>query len=146
MTLMVERFNEALNADGPDAVAIYNSGQLLLEEYYTLGKIARGGLGVANINANTRLCTATTAAALMIARSWQRAHTPLEQLLQPLIALEIASVAAIDAAIARERHPDYVVMFQSTKTGKQANVEQMASLIWMQGGRPPSRAASGSTC
>ena len=65
MGLMVARFNEALAAEGPDAVAIYNSGQLLLEEYYALGKIARAGLGTANIDANTRLCTATTAASLM---------------------------------------------------------------------------------
>lgn len=65
MDVMVERFNEALASGGPDAVAIYNSGQLLLEEYYTIGKIARAGLGMANIDANTRLCTATTAASLM---------------------------------------------------------------------------------
>jgi anaerobic selenocysteine-containing dehydrogenase len=65
MGLVVDRFNEALAADGPDGVAIYNSGQLLLEEYYTLGKIARGGLGIANIDANTRLSTATTASSLM---------------------------------------------------------------------------------
>ena len=65
MQLVVDRFNEALATDGPDAVGIYNSGQLLLEEYYTLGKIARAGLGIATIDANTRLCTATTASALM---------------------------------------------------------------------------------
>lgn len=65
MDLVVERFNEALATDGPDAVAFYNTGQLLLEEYYTLGKIARAGLGTANIDANTRLCTATTASSLM---------------------------------------------------------------------------------
>jgi len=63
--LMVERFNGALATEGPDAVAIYNSGQLLLEEYYTLAKLARAGLATANIDANTRLCTATTAASLM---------------------------------------------------------------------------------
>jgi ferredoxin-nitrate reductase len=65
MDLVVDRFNEALALEGPDAVAIYNSGQLLLEEYYAIGKIARGGLGMSNIDANTRLCTATTAASLM---------------------------------------------------------------------------------
>jgi ferredoxin-nitrate reductase len=63
--VVVDRFNDVLATDGPDAVAIYNSGQLLLEEYYTLGKIARGGLGMANIDANTRLCTATAGASLM---------------------------------------------------------------------------------
>src|SRR5919205_2596576 len=65
MQLVVDRFNEALATAGPDGVAIYNSGQLLLEEYYTLGKIARAGLGISSIDANTRLCTATTAASLM---------------------------------------------------------------------------------
>jgi ferredoxin-nitrate reductase len=65
MERIVEKFNETLITDGPDGVALYNSGQLLLEEYYTLGKIARAGIGTANIDANTRLCTATTAASLM---------------------------------------------------------------------------------
>ena len=65
MQRVVERFNEALATEGPDAVGIYNSGQLLLEEYYTIGKIARAGLGIATIDANTRLCTATTASSLM---------------------------------------------------------------------------------
>jgi anaerobic selenocysteine-containing dehydrogenase len=65
MQLVVDRFNEALATEGPDGVGIYNSGQLLLEEYYTLGKIARAGLGIATIDANTRLCTATTASSLM---------------------------------------------------------------------------------
>jgi anaerobic selenocysteine-containing dehydrogenase len=65
MDAVVEHFNEALATNGPDAIAFYNTGQLLLEEYYTLGKIARGGLGTANIDANTRLCTATTASSLM---------------------------------------------------------------------------------
>ena len=65
MELVVERFTEALALHGPLGVGIYNSGQLLLEEYYTLGKIARGGLGMSTIDSNTRLCTATTAASLM---------------------------------------------------------------------------------
>jgi ferredoxin-nitrate reductase len=65
MTAIVSKISETLITDGPDGVAFYNSGQLLLEEYYTLGKIVRGGLGCANIDANTRLCTSTTAASLM---------------------------------------------------------------------------------
>ena len=60
-----DELNETLAEEGPDGVAIYNSGQLLLEEYYTIGKIARAGLGIATIDANTRLCTATTASSLM---------------------------------------------------------------------------------
>jgi hypothetical protein len=49
----------------------------------------------------------------------------------------MAAIAAIDAAIAAERYPDYVVMYQGTKNGKQANVEQMAALIRRRGGAPP---------
>ena len=65
MTVICGKFQETMIEHGPDAIAFYNSGQLLLEEYYTLGKIARAGLGTANIDSNTRLCTATVAASLM---------------------------------------------------------------------------------
>jgi anaerobic selenocysteine-containing dehydrogenase len=65
MELVVDRFNEALALEGPDGVGIYNSGQLVLEEYYAIGKIARAGLATPNIDANTRLCTATVASSLM---------------------------------------------------------------------------------
>jgi hypothetical protein len=64
---------------------------------------------------------------------------PLEHLLAPLIAREIAAIAAIDAAIAREKQPDYVVMYHAAKTGKQANVEQMATLVRRRGRTPPER-------
>jgi hypothetical protein len=63
----------------------------------------------------------------------------LAQRLEPLLSREIAGIAAIDAAIARETAPDYVVMYQDTKNGKQANVEQMATLVRMRGGMPPER-------
>jgi hypothetical protein len=63
----------------------------------------------------------------------------LARQLEPLITREIAGIAAIDAAIARESAPDYVVMFQDAKSGKQANVEQMATLIRMGGGTPDER-------
>ena len=52
--------------------------------------------------------------------------------LQPLISREMASLVSIDAAVAREEHPDYVVMFQSAKMAKQANVEQMVTVLRMQ--------------
>lgn len=66
----------------------------------------------------------------------ERADNAFEDLLAPLLIREIASIAAIDAAIAAERYPDYVFMYQGTKTGKQANVEQMATLIRRRGGVP----------
>lgn len=42
----------------------YTSGQLFSEEYYTLAVIGKAGLGTPHMDGNTRLCTATAAAAL----------------------------------------------------------------------------------
>jgi ferredoxin-nitrate reductase len=66
MQTVVARFERALAVGGPNAVGFYNSGQLLLEDYYTLAKIARGGIATPNLDANTRLCTATTGESLML--------------------------------------------------------------------------------
>ncbi|WP_043497564.1 molybdopterin oxidoreductase family protein [Georgenia sp. SUBG003] len=64
MDLVVGRTKELLEEQGPSAVAFYTTGQLFLEEYYTLGLIAHGGIGTNHVDGNTRLCTATAAAAL----------------------------------------------------------------------------------
>ena len=71
-------------------------------------------------------------------RETPQAAASIERLLAPLITREMAAIAAIDAAIAAEQYPDYVVMYHGTKIGKQANVEQMATLIRRGGGVPPS--------
>ena len=41
---------------GPDSVAFYVSGQLLTEDYYVFNKLAKGLIGTANIDTNSRLC------------------------------------------------------------------------------------------
>ena len=46
-----------------DATASTPRGQLFLEEYYTLAVIGKAGLGTPHMDGNTRLCTATSAAA-----------------------------------------------------------------------------------
>jgi anaerobic selenocysteine-containing dehydrogenase len=64
MNRVVERTGELMAEQGPSAIGFYTTGQLFLEEYYTLALIARGGLGTNHLDGNTRLCTATAAAAL----------------------------------------------------------------------------------
>ncbi|NYT38821.1 molybdopterin oxidoreductase family protein [Allopusillimonas soli] len=64
LDFFVEHFRKAWS-QGHQNLACYNSGQLTLEELYTLGKFWRGGLRSANIDGNTRLCTATSATGLM---------------------------------------------------------------------------------
>jgi anaerobic selenocysteine-containing dehydrogenase len=64
MTLVADRTRQLLEERGPSSIGFYTTGQLFLEEYYTLGVIARAGIGTHHIDGNTRLCTATAAEAL----------------------------------------------------------------------------------
>lgn len=60
MELFVHKTRHTLHTLGPDGVAIYSTGQSYLETYYTIAKIGRAGLRSHLLDANTRLCTATT--------------------------------------------------------------------------------------
>ena len=56
------RFTRIIAEHGPDAVAIYGSGQLLTEDYYLANKLMKGFVGTANIDTNSRLCMASSVA------------------------------------------------------------------------------------
>lgn len=62
LSVMVERFLEIQKAHGPQAVAVISTGQLLTEEFYTLGKLVQLGLGTSNYDGNTTLCMASAVA------------------------------------------------------------------------------------
>src|SRR4051794_18753824 len=64
MALVAGRARELIDERGSSSIGFYTTGQLFLEEYYTLGLIAHGGIGTNHVDGNTRLCTATAAAAL----------------------------------------------------------------------------------
>jgi anaerobic selenocysteine-containing dehydrogenase len=64
MEAVAGRTRELLDERGPGAIGFYTTGQLFLEEYYTLALIGHGGIGTNHMDGNTRLCTATAAAAL----------------------------------------------------------------------------------
>ena len=64
MGAVVGRTQELLAEQGPSAVGFYTTGQLFLEEYYTLALVAHGGIRTNHVDGNTRLCTATAAEAL----------------------------------------------------------------------------------
>src|SRR5436305_14746243 len=64
MTRIVEQVRTVRRQYTGDARGSYNTGQLFLEEYYTLSVIAQAGLGTSNLDGNTRLCTATAEQAL----------------------------------------------------------------------------------
>ncbi len=56
------RIRAVIDTHGPDALAFYLSGQLLSEDYYVVNKLAKGFLGTANVDTNSRLCMASTVA------------------------------------------------------------------------------------
>jgi anaerobic selenocysteine-containing dehydrogenase len=64
MDRIVHRSRELLDSKGPLSHAFYTSGQLFLEEYYALGILGKAGIGTPHMDGNTRLCTATAAAAM----------------------------------------------------------------------------------
>src|SRR5215213_2039186 len=65
MNAIVERSKELLARPGGwGRFGFYTTGQLFLEEYYTLAVIGKAGIGTPHMDGNTRLCTATAGVAL----------------------------------------------------------------------------------
>ena len=62
MDVAASGFRRTIEEHGPDSVAFYVSGQLLTEDYYAVNKLAKGFVGTANIDTNSRLCMASTVA------------------------------------------------------------------------------------
>lgn len=56
---MAEKIKGIQEKYGQDSFAIVSTGQLLTEEFYTLGKLARGCIGTNNYDGNTTLCMAS---------------------------------------------------------------------------------------
>lgn len=56
---MTDTFQQLIAEHGPDSVAILSTGQLVTEEFYTLGKLARLGMGLRHYDGNTTLCMAS---------------------------------------------------------------------------------------
>jgi len=56
---MVEKFRAAQERCGGDALGVISTGQLVTEEFYTLGKLVQLGLGTKNYDGNTTLCMAS---------------------------------------------------------------------------------------
>ncbi|WP_405134540.1 molybdopterin-dependent oxidoreductase [Nocardia sp. NBC_01388] len=56
-----DRLRAILDEHGPDAVALYVSGQMSIEAQYLANKLAKGYLRTVHIEANSRLCMASAA-------------------------------------------------------------------------------------
>jgi len=56
---MGDEIKRIQNSYGRDAFAVISTGQIMTEEFYTLGKLVRGVLGTNNYDGNTTLCMAS---------------------------------------------------------------------------------------
>ncbi|HTJ78139.1 MAG TPA: nitrate reductase [Rariglobus sp.] len=61
ITETARRLQAIIAVHGPDAVALYVSGQLSTEAQYLANKLCKGFLGTNNIESNSRLCMASAA-------------------------------------------------------------------------------------
>ncbi|MDF1686889.1 MAG: molybdopterin-dependent oxidoreductase [Parvibaculaceae bacterium] len=57
-----DRLSAIRKEHGPDAIAVYLSGQLLTEDYYVANKFMKGFVGSANVDTNSRLCMSSSVA------------------------------------------------------------------------------------
>jgi len=59
---LARRLRDVADRHGPDAIALYLSGQLLTEDYYVASKLFKGFLGTNNVDSNSRLCMSSAVA------------------------------------------------------------------------------------
>ncbi len=59
LNVMVERFRYVQSSYGKDSLGVLSTGQLVTEEFYTLGKLVQLGFGTKNYDGNTTLCMAS---------------------------------------------------------------------------------------
>jgi anaerobic selenocysteine-containing dehydrogenase len=59
LSVMADRFRATQKAYGPGALGVLSTGQLVTEEFYTLGKLVQLGFGTNNYDGNTTLCMAS---------------------------------------------------------------------------------------
>ncbi|MDE3196994.1 MAG: nitrate reductase [Acidobacteriota bacterium] len=56
---MAAKFRAVQRKHGPDSLGVISTGQLVTEEFYTLGKLVQLGFGTKNYDGNTTLCMAS---------------------------------------------------------------------------------------
>ena len=104
-------FRSTIDTYGPDAVAIYGSGQLLTEDYYVANKLMKGFIGSANMDTNSRLCMSSSVAGHKRAFGSDTVPGCYED-------FELADMIVLIGSNAAWCHP---VSFQRIKAAKEVN-------------------------
>jgi assimilatory nitrate reductase catalytic subunit len=108
------RLAAIVRRDGPDALGIYISGQLLTEDYYVFNKLAKGLLGTNNIDTNSRLCMSSAVAGYKATLGADAPPCSYED-------LNLAQTVFISGSNMAWAHP---VLFRRLEDAKRANPAQ----------------------
>lgn len=119
LDLVADSFIGIIEKYGPDAVAIYGSGQLLTEDYYVANKLMKGYIGSGNMDTNSRLCMSSSVAGHKRAFGSDTVPGCYEDFEQAEMIVLIGSNAAWC-------HP---VSFQRIRAAKEANPELKVVVI-----------------
>ncbi|HUS62730.1 MAG TPA: molybdopterin-dependent oxidoreductase, partial [Acidimicrobiales bacterium] len=95
---VVGDFRRLLDEHGPESVAILSTGQLVTEEFYALGKLARLGMGLAHYDGNTTLCMASAVSGYKLSFGTDGPPGCYED-------LELADVVVLWGANIADNHP-----------------------------------------
>lgn len=98
MDTMAGQFRRVQQKYGPHSVGVISTGQLVTEEFYTLGKLVQLGIGTRNYDGNTTLCMSTAVAGYK--RSFGSDGPP-----GAYEDLELADVILLIGANIAENHP-----------------------------------------
>src|SRR3569833_819018 len=102
---MADRFRAVQEKYGPHFVCVISTGQLVTEEFYTLGKLVQLGIGTRNYDGNTTLCMSTAVAGYK--RSFGSDGPP-----GAYEDLEVADVILLIGANVAENHPILCTRFE----------------------------------
>ncbi|MBF0161388.1 MAG: nitrate reductase [Magnetococcales bacterium] len=108
---------EVMHRYGPDAIGFHLSGQLLTEDYYVANKLAKGFIGTANVDSNSRLCMASAVAGHQRAFGADLVPGCYEDLEEAELVILVGSNAAWCHPVlfgrllaARQRHPERMLV------------------------------------
>ncbi|WP_322522246.1 molybdopterin-dependent oxidoreductase [Guyparkeria halophila] len=116
---VADGFRRVIDEHGPDAVAMYVSGQLLTEDYYVANKLMKGFIGTANIDTNSRLCMASAVVGYKRAFGTDTVPTCYED-------IECADLVVLVGSNAAWTHP---VTYQRLVAAKRARPEMRVVVI-----------------
>ena len=104
---------------GPDSIMLYGSGQLLTEDYYLFGKLAKGFIGTNNQDTNSRLCMAAAVTAYSLAFGSDSQPASYAD-------IEAASTFLILGANIEACHP---ILFDRIKARKRADRDRVRVIV-----------------